>query len=54
VEVIQAQEAVALASEQYIGSLYAFNVAKAVLAQSMGTAEQAVQQFLGTGSGSAR
>lgn len=54
VEVIQAQEAVALASEQYIGSLYAFNVAKAVLAQSMGTAERAVQQFLGTGSGSAR
>ena len=27
---------------------------KAVLAQSMGTAERAVQQFLGTGSGSAR
>lgn len=46
VEVIQAQEAVALASEQYIGALYAFNVAKAVLAHSMGTAEQAVLQFL--------
>ncbi|MEQ1758743.1 MAG: TolC family protein [Vicinamibacterales bacterium] len=46
VEVVQAQEAVALASEQYIGALYAFNVAKAVLARSMGTAEQTVQQFL--------
>ena len=46
VEVIQAQEAVTLASEQYISALYAFNVAKAVLAHSMGTAEQAVLQFL--------
>ncbi len=45
-EVIQAQEAVALASEQYIGALYAFNVSKAVLARSIGTAEQSVQQFL--------
>lgn len=55
VEVIQAQEAVALASEQYIEALYAFNVAKAVLARSMGTAEQTVLQFLSTaGSGGVR
>jgi outer membrane protein TolC len=47
IEVIQAQEAVALASEQYIGSLYAFNVSKAVLARSLGSAEEAVQRYLG-------
>lgn len=47
IEVIQAQEAVALASEQYIGALYAFNVSKAVLARSLGTAEDAVARYLG-------
>jgi outer membrane protein TolC len=47
IEVIQAQEAVTLASEQYIGALYAFNVSKAVLARSLGTAEEAVQRYLG-------
>jgi outer membrane protein TolC len=47
IEIIQAQEAVALASEQYIGALYAFNVSKAVLARSLGSAEDAVQRYLG-------
>jgi outer membrane protein TolC len=47
IEVIQAQEAVALASEQYISALYAFNVSKAVLARSLGTAEDAVARYLG-------
>jgi outer membrane protein TolC len=46
-EVIQAQEAVTLASEQYISSLYGFNVSKALLLQSLGTAEEAVQKYLG-------
>jgi outer membrane protein TolC len=46
-EVIQAQEAVTLASEQYISALYGFNVSKALLAESLGTAEQAVQKYLG-------
>ena len=46
-EVIQAQEAVALASEQYISSLYGFNVSKALLLESIGTAEQAVQKYFG-------
>ena len=46
-EVIQAQEAVTLANEQYISALYGFNVSKALLAQSLGTAEEAVQKFLG-------
>ena len=47
VEVIQAQEAVTLANEQYIGALYGYNVSKALLAQSLGSAEQAVEQYLG-------
>jgi outer membrane protein TolC len=46
-EVVEAQEAVALASERYIGALYGFNVAKAVLARSLGTAEEAVAKYLG-------
>jgi len=47
IEVVQSQEAVALASEQYIGALYGFNVAKAMLARSLGTAEEAVIRYLG-------
>lgn len=47
IEVIQAQEAVTQANEQYIGAMYGFNVAKALLARSLGTAEQTVQAFLG-------
>ena len=47
IEVVQAQEAVALASDQYIGALYGFNIAKAMLAQSVGTAEDAVRKYLG-------
>jgi outer membrane protein TolC len=47
VEVIQAQEAVTLANEQYISALYGLNVSKALLAQSLGTAEEAVQRYLG-------
>jgi outer membrane protein TolC len=47
IEVVQSQEAVAQASEQYIDSLYGFNVAKAMLARSLGTAEEAVIRYLG-------
>lgn len=47
IEVVQSQEAVALASEQYISALYGFNTAKAVLARSLGTAEEAVIRYLG-------
>jgi len=47
IEVVQSQEAVAQASEQYIAALYGFNVAKAVLARSLGTAEDAVARYLG-------
>ena len=47
IEVVESQEAVAQASEQYIAALYGFNVAKAVLARSLGTAEEAVAKYLG-------
>jgi outer membrane protein TolC len=47
VEVVQAQEAVALASEQYISALYGFNLSKALLARSVGTAEDSVLRYLG-------
>jgi outer membrane protein TolC len=47
IEVVQSQEVVAQASEQYIAALYGFNVAKAVLARSLGTAEEAVARYLG-------
>ena len=45
-EVVQAQEAVAQANENYISSLYAHNLAKVSLARAMGFAEQAVKQYL--------
>ena len=47
IEVVQAQEAVALASEQYIAAQYSFNVAKAVLDHGLGIAEEAAKQYLG-------
>jgi len=49
IEVVQAQEAVALASEQFINAQYGFNLAKAVLARSLGSAEDAVKTLLGGG-----
>jgi outer membrane protein TolC len=47
IEVVQAQEAVATANENYISSLYAFNLAKAALARALGIAEKSIDQFLG-------
>lgn len=46
-EVVQAQEAVALAEESVISSLYTLNVAKASLARAIGSAEQTIKTFLG-------
>jgi len=46
IEVIQAQEAVAVTDENYISSLFAFNVAKLSLARAVGTAEKSVRDFL--------
>jgi outer membrane protein TolC len=46
-EVVQAQEAIAQANENYIASLYSFNVAKLALARAMGTAETRAAEFFG-------
>jgi len=46
IEVVQAQEAVALASEQQIAALYGYNLAKGLLARGMGAAEEGLRQFL--------
>jgi outer membrane protein TolC len=45
VEVVQSQEAVASAHEQYISSLYRFNFAKISLARAVGLAEKGVKEF---------
>ena len=45
-EVVQAQEAVAAAHENYIQSLYAHNLAKVELAYATGDAEQGVRRYL--------
>jgi outer membrane protein TolC len=47
IEVIQAQEALALTNENYIASLLAHNLAKLALARALGIAETAVKEFLG-------
>lgn len=46
VEVIQAQQQLASANEQYIDSLYGYNIGKVLLARAIGNAEQAVKQYL--------
>lgn len=45
VEVVQSQQAVASAHEQFISSLYNFNYAKIFLARSLGAAEAGFQEF---------
>ena len=45
VEVVQAQETVASAHENYISSLYSYNYAKISLARALGLAEQSVKEF---------
>jgi outer membrane protein TolC len=45
VEVVQSQEAVASAHEQYISSLYSYNYAKISLARAIGMAEAGVKQY---------
>ena len=46
-DVVQAQESVASATQSYIASLFAYNSAKLSLAQAMGVAEQLALQYLG-------
>lgn len=45
VEVVQSQEIVASAHENYISSLYAYNYAKISLARSLGLAEESVKEY---------
>lgn len=45
VEVVQSQEAVASAHEQYISSLYSYNYAKISLARAQGVAEEGVKEY---------
>ena len=54
IEVIQAQEALATANQQYISSLYSHNIAKVLLARAVGAAEQTLRQVLGDDNSSAR
>jgi outer membrane protein TolC len=49
IELVQAQQSVTEAEEQYIDALLGFDVSKAVLARSLGDAEAAVQRILGGG-----
>ena len=45
VEVVQSQQAVASAQEQYIASLYKYNFAKLSLIRALGAGEQGVKQY---------
>jgi outer membrane protein TolC len=47
IEVVQAQEAVAVANEQYISAFYGFDLAKGALIRGIGTAEDALRQLMG-------
>jgi outer membrane protein TolC len=47
IEVVQAQEAVALASDQYISALFISNLATGNLIRALGAAEDAARQYLG-------
>src|ERR1700728_1031562 len=46
IEVVQAQDALAIASDAYIGSLYGYNLAKISLARSTGVAESRFAQYV--------
>jgi outer membrane protein TolC len=47
IEVVQAQEAVAVASEQFISAQYGYALAQGALIRGVGTAEDALRQLLG-------
>ena len=46
IEVVQAQDALAIASDAYIGSLYSYNLAKISLARSTGVAESRFAEYV--------
>jgi outer membrane protein TolC len=45
-EVVQAQDALAIATDAYIASLYSYNVAKISLARATGVAESRYSEYL--------
>ena len=47
IEVVQAQESVVTSNDNYISSLYSYNLAKASLARALGLAPEAFKGFLG-------
>jgi outer membrane protein TolC len=47
IEVIQAQDAVAVASEQFIAAQYGYDLAKGALSRGLGTAEALLRQIIG-------
>ena len=47
IEVVQAQEAVALASDQYISALFTSNLATGNLIRALGMAEETARQYIG-------
>src|SRR5262249_32718341 len=47
VEVVQAQEAVALAEEQFIDASYGYTLAKGALIRGVGSSEEALRQLIG-------
>jgi outer membrane protein TolC len=47
IEVIQAQDAVAVATEQLISAQYGFDLAKGALSRGIGSAEELLRQYLG-------
>jgi outer membrane protein TolC len=47
IEVVQAQDAVAVATEQFIAAQYGYDLAKGALSRGLGTAEQLLRQILG-------
>jgi outer membrane protein TolC len=52
IEVIQAQEALATADQQYISSVYSHDIARVLLARALGAAERSVREVLAQEAGS--
>src|SRR5262249_37908242 len=46
IEVLQAQQALSVANENYISSLYIYNLSKGTLARALGVAEEQYQKFI--------
>ncbi len=53
-EVVQAQDALATASDSYLSALYAHNVARLALSRAVGAAERSLPTLLGGGGGDTR